>query len=616
MIRIFRLACIGCLALALVACEAQKQIDLARAAALSGRPAEAERHYRLALEANPKLADDPEFAAALRRAKAQSLHEDAKRLESQHNWSAAMDQYRAAIAVDGEYEPAREALAAAGPKAAAWYVAQAADMESKNRLDEAIAHLKQAVSYQPDHPVASRELTRVIELRRERMEKAGNLIADSRRLAGEKQWDAAIAAALSATKLVPNDPSYPKQADAVRQAAAQDYTALGQNLLDAGKLEDAERQFNLAMKYVANYPNALRGLGDADFQRGQAAQQKNLFGRAMLWYRRAAGHIADKRYSAGIAAAKARLLHDHSVDVKIRGGSEDQSLVSRVVADFQHKRPSYVRLIDATNQAPADYVFDIDLARLDIRAQVQSSRKAAHRYKEEFDIPNPRLPQLRGELLNAQRDLERLEHRRDEHCPKCDGRGWVKCNDCNDHKKKCSSCRGTGRRYSVSDFEIRNLEDKVHDLRHQLVTEPAMARQVVDKEWPYTIITHAKVGDLEAVIALSDVNAGVMLDTQLVRRHYAAEDATISGANPAIGLAEDPLTLPDDSTVTADLLAGGTGEVTQRLTLMIARQRYAAVEAVAAKATGDAAVELRVTAALLLEPAEPTRAAQLLNRIP
>lgn len=590
---------------ALAGCAAERHLRDANAADLAGEPIRAERHYRQALEADPDLARDPRFVDRFRQTQARAHHARGRKFAQQNAWRAAIDAYEQAAQTDPTFQLAQDDLQAAGPKASAWSFDRGMTLADRGELDEAIAALQSAVEFDGNNGRARDELAHVLELRRQRRAKAAELYEQSVVLARQKQWQPALAAAASGRDLLPKDPKFTAQISTIKQQAADHNADLGRQQLQANQLYDAELSFNAALGYASNHHAARRGLGDIDFVRGQQAQRAGQLGEALLWFQQANAHLRDHRYDQAIDEVRGELIRRNTVTLALT--SEDNAkLGSLINTRLASRKPAYVKLTDPDN---SDYQIALTVPRLDVTQTVMSTRQAKHRYYEIEQVRNPRIPELRAALGDAERRLARLQRRHHKQCNVCHGRGHH-----HQHKdRRCPHCHGSGRQYRVSGADIARAQRKVHQLHETLACEPIYVQRRVPVYHHYTITDYAKTGKLEAVVALIDRRAGEMVDTVVVTRHFISEDSATTDDNPAIGLHADPLQLPDDDHVRERLVDGGAGEITTRVVAMIAKARHEALQSRAQQAGNDKS--LLVAAAMMLEPVEPTRAKQLLGGI-
>ncbi|MHC4716744.1 MAG: hypothetical protein ACYS5V_07235, partial [Planctomycetota bacterium] len=100
---------------------------------------------------------------------------------------------------------------------------------------------------------------------------------------------------------------------------------------------------------------------------------------------------------------------------------------------------------------------------------------------------------------------------------------------------------------------------------------------------------------------------------------YAARDATIDGANPAIGLPEDPLDLPDDTAVRASLLRAAAGQIALQVVPAVVADRIdltrRRAEQLRRRGKTLEAAEARMDLIHLLKPIRAKEAAGLLAEV-
>ncbi len=139
------------LAAALVAgCGAEKAVKRGRSALQSGQGGEAVRQFEQALREEPDLREDPDFMAALTRARYLSAYQEGRRAADRGDWAAAVRRLEQALEVDPAAREARDALAATRGRAAEALHGEALALADTGRLDAAGERLAEAATYEPE----------------------------------------------------------------------------------------------------------------------------------------------------------------------------------------------------------------------------------------------------------------------------------------------------------------------------------------------------------------------------------------------------------------------------------------------------------------------------------
>lgn len=175
-------------------CVTRERVRSGDAALLSEHPRAAVRHYEAALASAPRLADDPAFAARLRRARAGAARSDGQRHASAGAWHAAIAAYAASVDMDPQCDETRAALALARREGSRVHQHEARALADRNELDAAVQCLVRAVEIDASNADARAALESMRQRRRERHERAAVLHDHATGLAQQRRWREAAAA--------------------------------------------------------------------------------------------------------------------------------------------------------------------------------------------------------------------------------------------------------------------------------------------------------------------------------------------------------------------------------------------------------------------------------------
>ena len=609
-----------------------------------GKRNEAIAQLRRARELDPENLDvqdalnSVEGDKAGRLQQAQQFFEQAVALQGERRWQQADARLADAIRASANHLPSRVArhqgkgrLAEARRRRAAAQQAMA-----DRRLDTAMASYEQALDLWPFFDEARAELARV---RRQRRVAQGHYDR-AVRLAAEGQWDEVVRAAQASLGVFPHSRDAKALLTRSRREAALAHVRVGNAMLAEGKLDEAEAAFNRALGYQANMPDAREGLAAADRVRGDEAAKKALWGHALLWYTRANEHVTRHELQVAIDNARIRIAErigfrlavgTRDADVAARPNSAD--LVGGIIDHLAQEKPAYVELVAARPGVAADYTATVDLSRVDVTQTRTDSRNPSHRYAIRQQVANPEIPRLHNRLEMLRREMRRLRADFNTPCPRCRGtgrrvhgqcRGTGRladkiCPDCRGTGyRNCRFCRGTGRRSTVAEFDLQRKRREIDETRDRLNREPQMVLVESVAEWPYVVETYEKRGTMVAALRVTDA-AGKIVYSDSVQSQSTSRDTTIRGANPAIGLGDDPLQLPTDHAVRQTLLAAAAKESAMQLVAAVVQERIKAaqVRAEGLSVTGNdiQAFETYVDAALLVEPLDPEEAQRVLAQL-
>lgn len=575
----------------LVGCAAQRHLDQARAASLRSDYAAAVVHYERALTAQPSLHGSEKVATALRRARAQAAYEQGRAHQRAHAYDQAAQAYRSAMDADPTFEPPAAALRAMGPAAGRWLFEQAGALIDEGRLARAIETLQHAQHYDPDNAAIRARLHDTLALSRERREQVEALLAQSDQAAAAGAWDEAVQHAQAAADLIPDDQTLTARVLEVRHRATDELIARGRVRMAQGELDDAAALLERAADFAPDDTPVRHALADVASSRARAAQAAGRHGAALAHYRAAAGHHPDPAARSALvnlaAQARAALLEPWVTDVHLH--ADDADLLRMLGDRLDHTGRGLLRHADAGLEIVLhDTHLDVDVQRI-------STRHATHSYTVIERHPNRRLDLLAAQLHHARADLHDLRRRHDIHCPHCHGAGYFVHKQW--HKKKgkhvrvkqrCGACAGTGRlHHHLSDLRLRREASRVDSLQHQLAREPAFIEHRVPASWDYQVHTYRMTATMSTTLTLGD------RDPTTLRETYTVTDTTSDGANPAIGLHDNPLHLPSDSDVRTTLHRKMSVQAGRLIVAVLLQNRLAQIEQQRAHAEhGDAAAEL------------------------
>jgi len=357
-----------------------------------------------------------------------------------------------------------------------------------------------------------------------------------------------------------------------------------------------------------------------------------------------------------------------------------EALGSELVSALMAEGPDFVGIVPASRSKRAAYTALVKLEKIATAEKLARTERKRHDFTIRREVPNPEIPRL-AELLRAKhlelsllkRDFERrcprCRGRGRRICPTCRGRGTVRCDNCGGKGTLrcrqcggtgtkngapcprchgtgtarclrcggdgrmlcptcsqlgqrrgwlvCSTCGGTGRATTVSRMAIRSRERDVADLEARLAKAPAKVTRKIPAQWAYTVRHYEKTGAISTNLHLASP-AGTMRQEK-VNRQFAAKDTAIEGANPAIGLAEDSLDLPDDAAVRTSLIQAVAGEIARRAVGAVIADRIEATRRRAERLAGEGkaleAAEARMDLVQLLKPIRSKEASGLLTQV-
>lgn len=594
--------------------------------------------YRQAIN-QADLGDEPQATEAIRRAlryrpahlgalrardalagkastspEAQQAFEQGRQLAREQRWAPAIEAYNRAIAQDGSLLTARFARHAARQpvEAADALYTEAVELQQHKRLDAAIAKAEQAKALRPHHTGYDTRYASLLTTRNHVERWLTEAVAARRKA----QWDQGLVLTKRARANFPYHPRLDEVENDLRTSAAVHHTATADTHHKAGRLDRADDAYRRALAYASGHGPARAGLAETATRRANAAERQGQSGRALLWHVEAQRHV-DASHTAGAIQRLRRDIEDaHAIGLSFtatRGGD----LESRLVRQLQQAAPGFVRVAPQPGQALTRlYTATVDAGVSTPRVERVRQTNHRHAYWVDREVHNPRVDELKAKVRHAHRALDKHEHRRNE-----------LISSLRDHEHRLRKNPGDpGLEANIA--HLHNLlRANRHDLQktgrhlrhaeHLLSCEPRYVVARVEEYWPYTIETYRKRVELTGQVTLREGQTNRKVDTVSVREGFSEEDRTLVGANPAVGLGEDPLVFTDDATIRrrlADRAAAGSAERVLGRTIKaeVAALRGQA-KAQAAAGDHDGALESRAAAAVLLRRADAQAAASYLD---
>jgi len=500
----------------------------------------------------------------------------------------------------------------------------------QGRLDDAIQKLQDALALYPDQPEAKELLAQAQAKRAEAQQHYDAAVA----LGKAAKWDEAILEINAATGVYPAYKQAKDLAADVRRRAANASVEAATAVLEQGSFAAAEDGFRRAMEYVPDFAPAAAGLGRTDFERAQAAVAKGRWGAALVWMSEAVDYAPKKTEYADLAASlRGRVLDRVRFAVALApAGADVVNATTTVLREktWQHlcqSRPEFfVVQGDAAFAGRADYLVAVGASEPKLRGGLVRTEQRVFRYNIKREEPNPDYAAVRDQLNRARDYLVQLRLEYDQPCPFCSG-GWILCRSCRGAGTsagpppgpcpacsvaggrpgwvRCPRCGGTGRYSRVSYTQLQQAEQDVARLQDLLLRTPQMITRQVPADWPYSVEYHEKAGVLEFTLRITVAETGRSVVADALRRDKRFEDTAVQNANPAIGLAADPLKLPADEEVRQALIDEAAQEAATRsiaaTTNVRVAERQAEFQRLISEGLAAEAVEAGADAAMLKE---------------
>jgi len=501
----------------------------------------------------------------------------------------------------------------------------------QGRLDEAILKLQAALSLYPDQPEARDLLAQAQAKRAEAQQHYDKAAA----LGKAGKWDEAILEINAATGVYPGYKQAKDLAGDVRRLAANASATSAAALLGQGNLPGAEDAFRRALEYVPDFAPAGEGIGRADFERAKAAAAQQRWGAALAWVTEAIDFAPKKQEYGDLAAAmRARVLERVRFAVApAPTGAEVASAASVALREktgqrLEKSHPEFFVVPgDQSFTGAAAYLWTVGADEPKLRGGLVRSEQRMFRYNIKREEPNPDYAGVRDQLNRARDYLTQLGLDYNQPCPSCGGGGWLLCRACGGSgtiigpppgpcpacnvpggrpgRGRCFRCGGTGHYSRISYTELRRAEQEAARLQDLLLRTPQMITRTLPADWPYGVEYRDKAGTLEFTLRITAAEGGRSLMADTFRKDKRYEDTVVQNANPAIGLAADPLKLPADEELRLTLLDEAAAEAANRIIATTALARAAERQAESQKLFSEGraaeAIEAGADAALLKE---------------
>jgi tetratricopeptide (TPR) repeat protein len=503
----------------------------------------------------------------------------------------------------------------------------------QGRLDEAIQKLQSALALAPDQPEAAELLAQAQARRAEAQQHYDAAVA----LGKAAKWDEAIVETNAATGVYPAYKQAKDLALDIRRRAANATVEAATTLLGRKNFAAAEDAFRRAMEYVPDFVPAAEGIGRTDFERAQAAAALERWGAALVWMSEAVDFAPKKSEYADLAAAmRERVLARIRFAVAPApagadpGNATTTALREKTWQRLGRSRPEFFVVPgDAAFSGKADYLLTLAASEPKLHGGLVRSEQRVFRYNIKREEPNPDYAALRDQLNQARASLAQMRMDYDQPCPFCGGTGWMICRACGGTGTiagpppgpcpacnlpggrpgwvRCLRCGGTGHFSRISYTELRRAEQDVARLQDQLLRTPQTVTRQAPADWPYSVEYHEKAGTLEYALGITAGETGRSVSSDALRRDKRYEDTAVQNANPAIGLAADPLKLPADEEVRQTLIDEAAAEAANRTiaatTAARAAERQAESQKLFSEGRAAEAIEAGADAAMLKEAA-------------
>ena len=611
--------------------------------------------FSAAAKSRPGDARAVEAVGLARKTAVEALLRRATASAEAERWPQAREHLTRARAIDPSYEPVGQALASLTEPAPGSPFDRAQVAAREKRWDVAQGLLAEVQREQPHHlrvAPLSKQVAAQVAAHREALAKADRLLAGgnldaaaselaaalelwpghadtlarravvdqrldeaqghlNRALAHQRaqEWEAALAATEACLRAYPLHPRAGAVQQAVRRDGADQAAREGIAALHAGRVEDADAAFLRGLRLQRRHEASLIGLASVADRRASEAQARGRPGAALLWAIEAQARFPAAARADRVTQLRADLLQRLGVTLRVLSELEasDRRFAERLTQAIEDTRPGFVVLVRPDQ--PAAYALTIDLNQLSVTDHVAQSETRVHEYPIKRVIENPRYPEVCGRvdyqrrrLSDAERDYDRL------------------ADDCRDARRDrkpdaTACCDIADRARARRDRERQDL----FRLESERDRTPRFLERIDRGQWRYQYAVHVRTARMAGVALMRAEATDQTVGRIDIDRSHAVKDATLAEANPALGLAPDPLLLPEPASVEGTLWDQVAPAVAKEVLGRLVRDHAAGINGQARrhqeKGELDAAIESHIQAALVLEAVAPAEAQELMGRL-
>lgn len=593
---------------------AQQRYAKALASADRGALDAANEHLRVALDHDPM---DERIVSALASLRVEALPQStpgladyrrALTLAAERKWDQAAGAQRQAVGLNPNLLPARAELALAQSQLAESrrLSDSGAARIRESRISAAIPLFEDSLAVWPYNEPASE----LLAIARASRAQADEKFSDAVDAAEGSDWDAAIASADAGLVIDKAHAQLRELRPALSARAATDYTRQADAHAEADELQDARDDYLRALNYRRPYAPAQRGLAGVYHAWGADHLQNGRPGAALLSFNQGQTHMATAEIAQGRAAAL-RALRDNlgmTMALSVADTPAGSAVTANRLADalttaaHRHERSGFTL---RPNQPRFALTVEVESAFID--EQRTSAETRTHRYTVEELRPNPRYAYLLDEIDDLRVEINRLE--RDYHSHVGPNHGHHQ-HDPDTHE---------GRHLNDLNRRIQQRRYALDRLYADLRRTPQEVPVPVTRTTNYTVETYTKTGGLTVTATLVDTVTGDEVASFTEQGSSSHRDSAVPNPQPEIGIARDPLSLPDDSQVAAQITAAAArGVASQAVEAAVMYELDALREnARAQREAGEdaAALESEVAAAVLLDMVDTNASQRVLDKL-
>ncbi len=582
---------------------AEKRHEQALKAADLGDLKQAADHLRIALKYDPDhtaaLAAQNHLRAASLQGPTDALYQQAAADKQARRWGGAKQKLDQLIAADPNHLSARAARYEAQQQidSSSRTTGQAEKQLMDRRLVPATQTLQKALDIWPNNTRAQGLLSDTQSL----LAGVEELHAAAKKLLAEKQWEPAALAAEKGLEIYPYHEGLKSIQRDIGNRASQEYNRRGDAHLQQNQYEQAAGAYHAALRYQSTNAHARKGLSSIYLRRAGEMDQANRPGAALICRMLAADQGGKRRADADRHRKSIIAMADASVALAASGANAAATHhAEQMAAALSPEFPGHTRQALAVGRA-ADSRYLVELNVSSVRAQQRllHRQQHIHEYTVETTVDNPIRDELRYRIDHISDDIDDLKDRAAARKRRQSKKNENYDPD-NDPVYQSTWNRVIHRRKQRDHLERRRRREPLH----YTVAE--------SHGHPYSIATYEKTAEMRVTATLSERSNGNVLQQWTVSDRTSSTDSMIENANPRIGLDDDPLILPSDAKLTAELRGKFQAALSEPIARRIITERSQALrhQADAERRAGheEQAMELEIQAAMLMNSTAPQTA--------
>lgn len=578
-------------------CMTESYLRQGDAAYASGRPEEALQYYERVYRRSADYRNNPAFQSRMQHIRVEALVAQGQRELVSRRWDTALAKFSEALGLEPSFETAVRFAAEARRGAADEALDRACKAADRNQLAEASQQCERGLTYLPDHAGLLQARASLSPGGTGPEVQAG--LTKAAQLMTDQRWREAQTELVAVLEPYPYHLAARSRLAAVRGKLGEVDRMLGvvQVQMRKGDLAGAEKQLAELLRLSPHNEEARALATTVGTQLGEARE------------RLAAASEAERNGRPGLA-----LQHLYAARERWPLGVTDREVerLQGMLRDIYPIRISWTadgpgaglvrggllaKLGPGNDRGDESFALAVHVVPGAGRTEVVRTERLQHQYAVRQIQPNPELPELQRQADirrhqereirrcydDAVRDLQRAQHQGPPNDP-----------------NRASNIERLERRVRATGDDLRRAERESEWAWRRLRGAPPAVEVQSTVLWPYVRHTVQKTLDVSAVATMRYGGAEVVAPAQF-SRSAMAEDTDIEGANPQVGLAEDRLSLPDDSALAAsagsalaeDIAAWGARVAHEAW----ARQLQASADELERQGRAGDAVEQRMAAA-------------------